>query len=66
MKSVSHKKRRQRYCLQPLPFPICRIITQQQVIPMRLNPIPLVVILIIGIVGYAIYNFAFNNPFSGN
>ena len=30
---------------------------------MRLNPVPIVVVLILGIVGYAVYNFVFNNPF---
>lgn len=31
---------------------------------MRLSPVPIVIALIVGIVGYAVYNFVFNNPFS--
>jgi hypothetical protein len=31
---------------------------------MRLSPVPIVIALILGIVGYAVYNFVFNNPFS--
>lgn len=31
---------------------------------MRLNPVPLVILLIAAIIGYAVYNFVFNNPFS--